>query len=239
MPEFDNEKYDLPSDVAENSKLNRLRAAVLGANDGIVSTSSVVMGVAGATSDSRAISLAGLAALIAGALSMAVGEYVSVSSQSDAEKAYIELEKIDLRDNPEHELGELAREYQKIGVSRDTSLRVAKELTENDALSAHLRMHFNLDPRDINSPWQAAIASLIAFSIGGVIPFLTIVFSPIEWRVQATVFAVLVALLAVGFLSAVEGNAPKMRAIARVVLGGLAAMTVTYYVGVLFGTVVA
>ncbi len=236
MAEFDNTKYDLPSDMADNSKLNKLRAAVLGANDGIVSISSVVMGVAGATSDSKAISIAGLAALIAGALSMAVGEYVSVSSQSDAEKAYIRLEKEDLRDNPETELDELAREYMKHGVSDELAHRVAAELTKKDALKAHLRMHFNLDPEDINNPWHAAIASLLAFTAGGIVPFLTIVFLPVDLRIPATVGAVLIALLVVGYASARAGNAHKGRAIFRVVFGGLAAMGITYLVGVLFGT---
>lgn len=238
MPEFDNTKYDLPSDQADNSKLNKLRAAVLGANDGIVSISSVVMGVAGATSDTKAISLAGLAALVAGALSMAVGEYVSVSSQSDAEKAYIRLEKEDLRDNPEYELDELAREYMKHGVSSKTAHVVAKELTKQDALRAHLRMHFNIDPDDINNPWHAAVASLIAFTVGGIVPFMTIVFMPMQWRILATVAAVMVALFCVGYLSARAGNASKTRAVARVMFGGLLAMAVTFGVGVLFGTTV-
>lgn len=235
MPEFDNTKYDLPSDMADNSKLNKLRAAVLGANDGIVSVSSITMGVAGATSDAKSIALAGLAALIAGALSMAVGEYVSVSSQADAEKAYIELEKEDLRDNPEHELDELAREYQKLGVSRATSQQVAGELTEKDALRAHLHVHFNLDPDDINSPWQAAIASLLSFTVGGLVPFLTTLLASPAWRLPATSIAVFIALIGVGFLSALAGKAPKMRAIVRVVVGGLLAMFVTYGVGTFFG----
>ena len=239
MPEFDNQKYELPSDQAENSKLNKLRAAVLGANDGIVSVSSVVMGVAGATSDSKAISVAGLAALIAGALSMAVGEYVSVSSQSDAEKAYIKEEKHDLKTMPEYELDELAREYMKHGVSEKLAHKVAAELTEKDALRAHLRMHFNIDPDDINNPWHAAIASLVAFSIGGVVPFATMVFSPAELRIPATIVAVLVSLFAVGYLSASAGNASKGHAVVRVVVGGLLAMAITYGVGVLFGTSVA
>jgi len=238
MPEFDNTKYDLPSDQANNQLLNKLRAAVLGANDGIVSVSSVVMGVAGATSDTKAITIAGLAALIAGALSMAVGEYVSVSSQSDAEKAYIELEKEDLAQNPDHELDELAREYVKLGLSRKTADAVANELTKKDALAAHLHVHFNLDPNDINNPWQAAIASFLAFSAGGLVPFVTIVFVPQQWRIQVTVIAVLLALFSVGFISAKVGNANKPRAIARVVAGGMAAMVITYYVGVLFGTTV-
>lgn len=236
MAEYDTTTYDLPSDMANNSKLNKLRAAVLGANDGIVSISSLVMGVAGATSDSKAIAIAGLAALIAGALSMAVGEYVSVSSQSDAEKAYIAEETIDLKERPEEELEELAREYEKLGLTKKTAKEVAKELTAKDALAAHLHVHFNLDPDDINNPWHAAIASLIAFTAGGLVPFLTIIlFSP-ELRIPATVVAVLVCLVVVGYLSARAGNADKTRAIVRVVFGGLAAMGITYLVGVLFGT---
>jgi len=238
VAEFDNTTYDLPSDMADNAKLNKLRAAVLGANDGIVSISSIVMGVAGATSDSKAITIAGLAALIAGALSMAVGEYVSVSSQSDAERAYIRLEKEDLRDNPEQELDELKREYIKHGLSDKLALQVAKELTEKDALTAHLRMHFNLDPQDINNPWHAAIASFLAFTAGGLLPFLTIVFMPQDLRLVTTIIAVILALTIVGYLSASVGNASKSRAILRVVGGGILAMLITYYVGVLFGTTV-
>jgi VIT1/CCC1 family predicted Fe2+/Mn2+ transporter len=238
MAEYDKDKYDLPSDQADNGKLNKLRAAVLGANDGIVSVSSVVMGVAGATSDSKAIATAGLAALVAGALSMAVGEYVSVSSQADAEKAYIRKETQDLKEDPEYELEELAREYVKQGVSEETAVQVAKELTEKDALRAHLRMHFNLDPDDINSPWQAAGASLVAFTLGGLVPFLAIVLSPEAYRIGATVIAVLIALILTGYLSATAGNASRKRAVIRVVIGGLLAMVITYYVGVIFGSTI-
>lgn len=239
MAEFDNTKYELPSDQADSSKLNKLRAAVLGANDGIVSVSSVVMGVAGATSDTKAISLAGLAALVAGALSMAVGEYVSVSSQSDAEKSYIREEKKDLKENPEYELDELAREYMKHGVSNKLAHQVADELTKRDALRAHLRMHFNIDPDEINNPWHAAIASLIAFTVGGLIPFLTIVLVPQSLRIATTFAAVVMALFCVGYLSATAGNASKKRAVARVIFGGILAMVITYGVGVLFGTTIA
>ena len=238
MAEYDNKKYDLPSDMADNSKLNKLRAAVLGANDGIVSVSSVVMGVAGATSDTKAISLAGLAALVAGALSMAVGEYVSVSSQSDAEKAFIALEKEDLKNDPDGELDELAREYMKHGLSKPLAKEVAVELTKKDALRAHLRMHFGLDPDDLNSPWQAAVASLLAFTVGGLIPYLTIIFVPADLRLIMTTGAVFAALLMVGYFSAHVGNAKKPRAISRVVIGGMLAMAVTYGVGVIFGTTV-
>lgn len=238
MPEFRNQQYELPSDTASSSNLNSLRAAVLGANDGVVSVSSIVMGVAGATSDSKAISLAGLAALIAGALSMAVGEYVSVSSQSDAEKAYIEQEKRELAEMPEFELHELTQEYVKHGVSEETARVVAEELTAKDALRAHLRMHFNLDPDDINSPWQAAIASLVAFTVGGLVPFLAILLVPPDVRIPVTVGSVIVALIAIGLLSAHAGKAPRLRAITRVVIGGVLAMAITYGVGVLFGTTV-
>ncbi len=238
MAEYDRDKYDVPSDQANNSKLNSLRAAVLGANDGVVSVSSIVMGVAGATSDVRTISLTGLAALIAGALSMAVGEYVSVSSQADAEKAYIREEKKDLHNDPEGELDELTREYVKQGLSHATARTVARELTKKDALRSHLRVHFNLDPDDINSPWQAAIASLLAFTAGGLVPFLAILVAPAVWHIPVTIVAVLVALVVIGTLSAKVGNASKARAITRVVCGGLAAMAITYGVGVLFGTTI-
>lgn len=238
MPEFRNQQYELPSDTASSSKLNSLRAAVLGANDGVVSVSSIVMGVAGATSDSKAISLAGLAALIAGALSMAVGEYVSVSSQSDAEKAYIEHEKRELAEMPEFELHELTQEYVKHGVSEKTARVVAEELTAKDALRAHLRMHFNLDPDDINSPWQAAIASLVAFTVGGLVPFLAILLVPPDVRIPVTVGSVVVALVVIGLLSAHAGKASWLRAVMRVVVGGVLAMAITYGVGVLFGTTV-
>jgi vacuolar iron transporter family protein len=219
-----------------NSLLNKLRAAVLGANDGIVSTSSVVMGVAGATSDYRAIFTAGMAALVAGALSMAVGEYVSVSSQRDAEKAYIENEKLKLKNSPDEELKALTQAYVERGVSKETAIRVAQELTNKDALKAHLQVEFQIDEDDLNNPSQAAIASLLAFTAGGLIPFLAVVFSPEPIRLYVTFLAVVLALILTGYLSAKVGNAPKTRAILRVVAGGVIAMIVTYFVGVAFGT---
>ncbi len=239
MPTSQDTPSELPSDQRESGKLNKLRAAVLGANDGIVSVSSIVMGVAGAGSDSRTIAVAGLAALIAGALSMAVGEYVSVSSQSDAEKAYIEREKRQLRDDPDVALHELTQEYVKHGVSEATARVVAGELTVRNALRAHLRMHFNLDPDDISSPWQAAVASFVAFSVGGLIPFVAVVATPTEWRIAATIAAVVAALVTVGVLSATAGGASRRHATVRVVVGGVVAMAVTYGVGVLFGVTTA
>jgi VIT1/CCC1 family predicted Fe2+/Mn2+ transporter len=167
---------------------------------------------------------------------MAVGEYVSVSSQSDAEKAYIALEKKALRDMPGLELHELAHEYMKHGVSEKTAKQVAKELTDKDALRAHLRMHFNLDPDDINNPWQAAIASLLAFTAGGLVPFLAMTLSPNESRVLWTLIAVVIALTVTGYVSAVVAKASRTRAILRVLIGGIVAMGITYAVGVVFGT---
>ncbi len=232
-------EFNVPSDNLNNGLLNKLRAAVLGANDGIVSTGSVVMGVAGATSNHQAIVTAGLAALVAGALSMAVGEYVSVSSQSDAEKTFIDEEKKQLEMDPEGELEELTREYMKHGLSEKTAKQAAKELTEKNPLRSHLRMHFNIDPDDINNPMHAAVASLLAFTAGGLVPFLAIIFSPESWRIPVTIVAVLIALILTGYLSATVGGASRIRAVLRVVGGGLAAMIVTYYVGVLFGTTIS
>lgn len=222
-----------------NRLLNAMRAAVLGANDGIVSTASVAMGVAGATTDDRAIMTAGFAALIAGALSMAVGEYVSVSSQSDAEKAFIAREKAMLASDPEGQLRELAHEYEKHGISSKQAAQIAQELTAKDPLKAHLRMHFGIDPDDVNSPTQAAVASLVAFTAGGLVPFLAVVFAPSEHRIWMTMIAVVIALFATGYLSATAGNASRTRAVLRVVIGGVIAMVATYYIGVLFGVATA
>lgn len=233
----ENEAIKLPSDTASNSHLNSLRAAVLGANDGIVSTASVVMGVAGATNDRHTIIIAGLAALVAGALSMAVGEYVSVSSQADAEQAYIDEEKEDLRERADVELEELTREYQKLGVGRSTAEKVAHELTEHDALKAHLRIHFNIDPDDINNPWQAALASLLAFTIGGLIPVLAVLLTPSSWHIGATITAVALALIVTGLLSALATRSNYLRVILRVLIGGVLAMVITFYIGKIFGII--
>ena len=180
-----------------------------------------------------------MAALVAGALSMAVGEYVSVSSQSDAERAFIEMEKEELKKDPKGELDELKREYMKHGVSEKTAKQVAKELTEKNALRAHLRMHFNIDPDDINNPMQAAIASLLSFTAGGLVPFVAVLFASQSLRIPVTIVAVIGALIVTGLLSATVGGASRVRATVRVVAGGLAAMIVTYYVGVLFGTAIS
>lgn len=222
-----------------NSTLNWLRAAVLGANDGIVSVSSIILGVAGATNARHTIFIAGLAGLVAGAFSMAVGEYVSVSSQRDTERAYIRREKRRLRTDPDHELEGLASVYIQKGVSEATARQVARELTEKDALRAHLETELNIDEDDLNNPTQAATASMLSFTAGGLIPLLAVMLSPAHIRIGVTFVAVVCALLLTGYGSATVGGASRRRAMARVVLGGITAMILTYLVGRLFGTTVS
>jgi VIT1/CCC1 family predicted Fe2+/Mn2+ transporter len=224
---------------ASNSKLNWLRAAVLGANDGIVSVSSIILGVAGATSARHTIFIAGLAGLVAGACSMAVGEYVSVSSQRDTERAFIAREKRRLSEHPEHELDGLAQVYIDKGVSEATARQIAKELSAKDPLAAHLEAELQIDEEDLNNPWHAAVASLISFTIGGLIPLIAVLVATRHTRVGITFVAVLVALCITGYLSATVGNASRKRAILRVVVGGALAMVVTYGIGHLFGTAVS
>lgn len=217
------------------ARLNALRAAVLGANDGIVSTAGLVMGVAGATKDANAIFVAGLAGLVAGALSMAAGEYISVSTQRDTERALIAKETRELREDPEEELAELAGLYRSKGLSDETARQVAVELTEHDALSAHLDIELGIDAENLTNPWHAAWASMIAFSVGALLPLLTITLFPGGWRVPGTLVSVVVALALTGFLSARAGEAEHGRAMLRVVTGGVLAMVITYGIGRVVG----
>lgn len=220
-----------------SSLLNWLRAAVLGANDGIVSVAGLVMGVAGATADRHTIFLAGTAGLASGALSMAAGEYVSVSTQRDTERALLEKERRELEEDPEEELAELAGIYQRKGLSEEVARRVAEELTAHDALGAHAEAELGINPDDLTSPWQAATASLIAFTLGALLPLLTITLFGHAIRIWATVVAVAVALAVTGFASARFAEAEVRRAILRNVVGGLLAMAVTYVIGHLVGNV--
>lgn len=220
--------------ATEKAKLNWLRAAVLGANDGIVSIAALVVGVAGASSDSQTILVAGIAGLVAGALSMAAGEYVSVSTQRDAEKAYIEKEKRELRADPKGELEELAVFYEGKGLSRSTAHKVARELTEKNALAAHLETEFSLDEDDLTNPWHAAIASAISFTAGGLIPIVAILIPQSELRIYAAFAAVVVALALTGYVSAKLSEANPTKAITRVVAGGTFAMIITYAIGSAF-----
>ncbi|WP_430378697.1 VIT1/CCC1 transporter family protein [Streptomyces sp. B1-3] len=220
---------------ALGARLNWLRAAVLGANDGIVSTAGLVVGVAGATSDRSALLTAGLAGLLAGSLSMAAGEYVSVSTQRDSEKAALAQEKRELREQPEAELEELTELLEQRGLSRDVALEAAEQLTERDALRAHARVELGIDPDELTNPWHAAWASFLAFTAGALLPLLAIVLPPSGWRVPVTVVSVVGALVLTGWSSARLGAAAPGRAVLRNVGGGLLAMGVTYGVGVLLG----
>ncbi len=226
---------DEPHSDSLNQLLNRLRASVLGANDGIVSVAAIVMGFAGATSDRHLIFLAGVAALVGGALSMASGEYVSVSSQRDTERALIEKETRELATEPEEELAELAELYRARGLSEELAQQVALQLTEKDALRAHLDIELGIDPDELTSPWQAAVASMLAFTVGGLLPLLTILLFPHGLRAVVTVVAVTLALALTGLLSARVGDAPVLPALVRNVVGGLLAMGVTYGIGALIG----
>lgn len=218
------------------SRLNWLRAGVLGANDGIVSVAAVVVGVAGATSEVGPIAVAGAAALLGGAVSMALGEYVSVSSQRDAQHALIAKESEELATMPEEELEELTLLYEAKGLTRPTAEAVARELTDKDALAAHLETELRIDADDIPSPWVAAGASAVAFLVGAALPFLMAVLLPASVRVPAVFFAVLIALGLTGGWGAALGKAPAGRAAARTVIGGAAALGATFAVGTWFGT---
>lgn len=216
-------------------RLNGLRAGVLGANDGIVSTAAVVVGVAGATSEVAPVLVAGMAALVGGAVSMALGEYVSVSSQRDSEHALIEKERRELAEAPDAEFAELVGLYEARGLSTETATRVATELTASDALKAHLSVELNIDADDVASPWTAAFASAVAFTVGALLPLLTILLLPVEVRVAATFAAVLLALAVTGYVAAWIGGARRGRAVVRMVVGGALALGATYLVGSLFG----
>jgi len=216
-------------------RLNWLRAGVLGANDGIVSVAAIVVGVAGATNQLPPILTAGTAALVGGAISMALGEYVSVSSQSDSEKALIAKERRELAEMPGQELDELTGLYQAKGISPETARKVAEELTAHDALAAHLSAELNIDREDLVSPWRAALASAVAFTVGGIIPFAAMLLPPAV-RIPATFVVVLLALAVTGALGARLGGSPMLRPTIRVVVGGAIALGATFVIGTLLGT---
>jgi VIT1/CCC1 family predicted Fe2+/Mn2+ transporter len=225
--------------LSRNDKLNGLRAAVLGANDGVVSTAGLIFGVAGATNNKGAIFTAGLAGLIAGAISMAVGEYVSVSTQRDTERAFIDREKELLESDPKSQLEDLVSFYEQKGVSKKTALQFARELSANDPVKAHLEAELKLDEEDLTNPLTAGIASFFSFGLGALIPLVAAVASPDKTRIQITLVAVVVGLFLTGYYSAKFGGANKRAAVLRVLVGGIAAMAVTYAVGRAFGTAIS
>lgn len=225
-----------PHDGSVAARLNWLRAAVLGANDGIVSTAATVVGVAGVTNTVAPILVAGTAAVVGGSVSMALGEYVSVSSQRDSQEALIEKERQELRDDPEGELTELAGLFEQKGLAPGTAHQVAVELTEHDALAAHLSAELNIDELEVANPWHAAFASAASFAAGAFLPLLAILLLPAAVRIPMTFVAVLVALVITGTISAQVGGSSRGRATARLVVGGALAMSFTYAVGTLLGT---
>ncbi len=216
-------------------RLNWLRAGVLGANDGIVSIAGLVVGVAGATSTRSTIFTAGLVGVVAGAVSMALGEYVSVSSQRDSEAAQLTTERLELRSSERGELAELAAIYQAKGLSPQTAGQVAAELTAHDALAAHAEAELHIDPQNLANPTHAAAASALSFLLGALLPMLAILLPPPGWRVGVTVAAVLASLAGTGAASARIGGSSPRRSVTRVVVGGAAGLALTYAIGHLFG----
>lgn len=222
-----------------SAKLNWLRAGVLGANDGIVSTAGIVVGVAAATVERAPILTAGIAGLVAGAVSMALGEYVSVSTQRDTEQALLHKERGELREDPAAELDELAALYEAKGLTPATARTVAEELTDHNPLVAHAEVELGIDPEELSNPWHAALSSALAFGVGALLPLIAILAPPMAWRIPVTVVAVLLALLLTGAVSARLGGAPKGRAVLRNVVGGGLALGTTYVIGHLLGAAIA
>jgi VIT1/CCC1 family predicted Fe2+/Mn2+ transporter len=214
---------------------NWLRAAVLGANDGIISISSLAIGVAAASSTKEPIVLATVAGLVAGALSMAAGEYVSVSSQTDIEKADIAREVKELEEMPEEELNILAQIYEKRGLKKETALQVATEFMEKDALGAHIRDELGINEISQANPIQAALASGAAFTVGGVLPLLVVLFIPLKGITYWLYGFTIIFLIILGITSAKTGGSSIIKAIVRITIWGTIAMVLSAFVGYLFG----
>ena len=231
----ENFDHDEPHRAGMAGRLNWLRAGVLGANDGIVSTAGIVIGVAGATNQTTPILTAGIAGLTAGAMSMAVGEFVSVSSQRDSEQALLAKERRELRETPDEELAELVGMYAAKGLTLEVAQSVAEQLTAVDALAAHAEVELGINPNALAHPGHAAWASFLSFVVGALLPLLAIAFAPTRIRVVFTVVAVALALILTGVVSARLGQAHWLRPVLRNVLGGLLAMAVTYGIGTLVG----
>jgi VIT1/CCC1 family predicted Fe2+/Mn2+ transporter len=220
------------------NKLNWLRASVLGANDGIVSVAGIVVGVAAATVERGPVVTAGIAGLVAGALSMAVGEYVSVSTQRDTEQALLRKERQELRLQPDIELDELTALLKARGLSDETARKVSQELTTHDALAAHAEIELGINPEELANPWLAAISSAVSFTLGALLPLIAILVPPPSARIPVTVVAVLIALAITGWISAWLGGAKPLRPTLRVTVGGALAMAITFGIGHLVGATV-
>ena len=216
-------------------RLHWLRARTLGANDGIVSIAALVVGVAAATSDPGPILIAGTAGIIAGSLSMALGEFVSVSSQRDSEASQIKRERKELEENPEAELQELAELYQQRGLSASTAALVARELTEHDAVAAHLEAELGINELELTNPWHAAVSSALAFLAGSILPMVAIVLGPESIRIPLTFAASLLALGITGGVGAYLGQSPILRPVFRVMGGGALALVISWGIGTALG----
>ncbi len=216
-------------------RLNWLRAGVLGANDGIVSIAALVVGVAAATSDTGPILIAGTAGIIAGSLSMALGEFVSVSSQRDSEASLIKRERQELEDNPEAELLELAELYQQRGLTAATAAAVARELTDHDAVAAHLEAELGINELELTNPWHAAISSALSFLAGSALPMIAILLGPEDLRIPLTFAASLLALGLTGGIGAYLGQSPILRPVMRVMGGGALALAISWGIGTALG----
>lgn len=233
---------EFEDDYLDNHYIHRsnwLRAAVLGANDGILSTASLAIGVAAASEFREPVILATVAGLVAGALSMAAGEYVSVSSQTDVEKADIEREKLELEEMPEIELLRLAEIYENRGLKKETALIVAQELTQKDALAAHVRDELGINEMSQAKPIQAAFASGAAFTVGGILPLLATLFVPLQGMEYYLYGLAILFLIVLGSLSAKTGGSNVLKAIVRITFWGTVAMGLTALVGYLFGVSLA
>lgn len=218
------------------TRLNWLRAGVMGANDGIVSTAGLVVGVAAASVSDDALLASGIAAVIAGALSMAVGEYVSVSSQRDSQLAELANEQRELTADPEYGLAQLTGLIAAQGIEVDLAHQVAVQLTEKDPLTAHALFELGIDPDELTNPGHAGLSSMIAFTIGALVPLIAVLVAPRDIAEPVTAVAVVVALAVTGAVSAHLGRAPKLVAMVRTTGGGLAAMAITYAIGSLIAT---
>jgi VIT1/CCC1 family predicted Fe2+/Mn2+ transporter len=216
--------------------LNWLRAGVLGANDGIVSTAAIIFGVAGASATHATILLAGIAAVAAGAMSMAVGEYVSVSTQRDLEEVELAHQKADLARDPERELAILARLFEQRGVEPGLAVQVARQMSDKDALAVHARAELGIDPDNVTNPWSAAAASMLSFILGGAIPIAALLLSPRRIEIWVAGAAVLIAMALTGLVSARLARTPVWGSVVRNVAGGVLAIGITYGVGKIAGT---
>ncbi len=220
------------------ARVGWLRAAVLGANDGIVSVASIVLGVAAATTSQSQVAVAGIAAIVAGAMAMAAGEFVSVSSQRDTERADIARERREILQNPDHELTELQEIYQLRGLDESLAHQVAQQLMAADPLGAHLRDELGMTAMTRAQPLQASASSAVSFSLGGALPLAAAILTPSNARVPVVAGLALVLLAGAGALGGRFGGAPIGRAAARVLAGGGAAMLITWLVGAIVGTAV-